>query len=100
MSEGSLIPNIRFLGQNVCPVARGHTDTHVSEYRGHPFRVSGYFSTMHHQGPVQSFQDFRNFSSNLSPARNGPIWMTQNNLNGLSSLLKTWQQCEQNNGQN
>ena len=26
MSQGSLNPKIRFLGQKVCPVARGHTD--------------------------------------------------------------------------
>ena len=26
MSQGSLNPKIRFLGQNVCPVARGQTD--------------------------------------------------------------------------
>ena len=51
MSQGSLNPKIRFLGQKVCPVARGqtdtqthrHTDTHESDYRGHPFRVSGIF---------------------------------------------------------
>ena len=26
MSQGSFNPKIRFLGQKVCPVARGHTD--------------------------------------------------------------------------
>ena len=32
MSQGSLNPKIRFLGQKACPVARGHTDTHESDY--------------------------------------------------------------------
>ena len=48
MSQGSLNPKIRFLGQKLCPVARGQTDrqtdTHESDYRGHPFRVSGVYS--------------------------------------------------------
>ena len=51
MSQGSLNPKIRFLGQKVWPVARGRThtqtgsqtDRHESDYRGHPFRVSGVF---------------------------------------------------------
>ena len=43
MSQGSLDPKIRFLGQKVCSVARVQTDRHESEYRGHPFRVSGFF---------------------------------------------------------
>ena len=53
MSQGSLNPKIRFLGQKVCSVAHGQTDTHESEYRGHPFRVSGCFSSTYHQGSVQ-----------------------------------------------
>ena len=52
MSQGSLIPKIRFQGQKVCSVARGHTDRqthrqtgtetdrHESGYKGHPFRIS------------------------------------------------------------
>ena len=48
---------IRFLGQKVCSVAcehtDGHTDTHKSEYRGHPFTVSGIFPSTYHQGSVQ-----------------------------------------------
>ena len=49
MSQGSLNPKITFLGQKLCSVARERThthrqtDTHESEYRGHPFRVSGFF---------------------------------------------------------
>ena len=43
-----------FLGQNVCSVARpqtdGQTDTHESDYRGHPFRVSGVLPSTYHQG--------------------------------------------------
>ena len=47
MSQGSLNPKIRSrsLGQKVCSVARVQTDRqadiHESEYRGHPFRISG-----------------------------------------------------------
>ena len=29
ISQGSLNPKIWFLGQKVCPVARGHTDRHA-----------------------------------------------------------------------
>ena len=57
MSQGSLDPKIRFLGQNVCSVAREQTDTqtdrHESEYRGYPFRVSGFFPSTYHQGSAQ-----------------------------------------------
>ena len=57
MSQGSFNPKIRFLGQKVCPVARvrrdTHTDTHESENRGHPFRVSGVFPSTYHQGSAQ-----------------------------------------------
>ena len=65
MSQGSLDSKIRFIGQKVCSVARVHTDTqthrqthrqtdrHESEYRGHPFRVSGIFPSTYHQGSVQ-----------------------------------------------
>ena len=61
MSQGSLDPKIRFIGQKVCSVARVHTDRqtdrHESEYRGHPFRVSGIFPSPYHQGSVQYFQN-------------------------------------------
>ena len=59
MSEGSFNQKIRFLGQKVCPVARvrtdrhTHTDTHESDYCGHPFRVSGVFPSTYHQGSAQ-----------------------------------------------
>ena len=57
MSQGSLNLKIRFLGQKVCPVARGQTDrrtdTHESDYRGHPFRVSRVFPSTYHQGSAQ-----------------------------------------------
>ena len=67
MSQGSLDPKIRFIGQKVCSVARVQTDTqthrhtdrqtdrHESEYRGHPFRVSGIFPSTYYQGSVQYF---------------------------------------------
>ena len=44
---------IGFLGQKMCSVARLQTDTHQSEYRGHPFSVSGRFPSSYHQGSVQ-----------------------------------------------
>ena len=61
MSQGSLDPKIRFLGQKMCSVVRiqtdtqtdTHTDRHESEYRGHPFRVSGVFPSTYHQGSFQ-----------------------------------------------
>ena len=57
MSQGSLNPKIRFLGQKVYSVARPQTDRqtdrHESEYRGYPFKVSGCFSSTYHQGSVQ-----------------------------------------------
>ena len=53
MFQGSLDPKIRFLGQKVSSVARRQTDRHESEYRGHPFRVSGIFPSTYHQGAVQ-----------------------------------------------
>ena len=57
MSQGSLDPKIRFLGQQVCSVARVQTDIqtdrHEIEYRGHPFRVSGIFPSTYHQGSAQ-----------------------------------------------
>ena len=47
ISQGSLNPKIRFLGQKMCSVARlqtdTHTDRHESDYCRHPFRVSGDF---------------------------------------------------------
>ena len=43
MFQGSFKPKIRFLGQKVCSVVRGQTNRLESEYRGHPFRFSGFF---------------------------------------------------------
>ena len=57
MPQGSFILHIKFLGQKVCSVARERTDrqtdTHESDYRGHPFRVSGVFPSTYHQGSAQ-----------------------------------------------
>ena len=63
MSEGSLNPKIRFLGQKVCPAAHERTngqthrltDTHERDYWGHPFRVSGVFPSTYHQGSAQYY---------------------------------------------
>ena len=33
MSQGSLNPKIRFLGQKVCPAARGRTDTQTDRHK-------------------------------------------------------------------
>ena len=41
MSQGSFNQKIRFLGQKVCPVAHGHTDTKVNT-----------------EGTLSGFQDF------------------------------------------
>ena len=54
MSQGSLNPEIRFLGQKVCPAACLHTDTRTEWLLWAPF------------------QGFRIFSFNLS-SRIGPI---------------------------
>ena len=51
----------RFLAQKLWSVARvqrhrqthRHTDRHESDYRGHPFRVSGVFPSPYHQGSAQ-----------------------------------------------
>ena len=65
MSQGSLDPNIRLIGQKVCFVARVQTDTHTdrqtdrqtdrheSDYCGHPFGVSGVFPSTFHEGSAQ-----------------------------------------------
>ena len=59
MSQGSFNRKIRFLDQNVCPVARlrmngwTHTHIHKSEYRGHPFRVSRHVPSTYHQRSAQ-----------------------------------------------
>ena len=59
------MPKISSLGQKLWPTGRGHTDTrthtqtdrqtdtHESENRGHPFRVSGFFPSTYHQGSAQ-----------------------------------------------
>ena len=51
MSQGSLKPKIRFLGQKLCSVAcdDGHTDTKVTTVG----RVSGVFPSTYHQGSAQ-----------------------------------------------
>ena len=70
MSQGSLDPKIRFIGQKVCSVARvqthrhtdtqthRHTDRHESEYRGHPFR-SFSFNLSSRIGPIFSTTSHR-----------------------------------------
>ena len=56
MSQGSLNPIIRSLGQKVFPVACLRTDTQTdtqNDYCGHPFRVSGFYPSTYHQGSAQ-----------------------------------------------
>ena len=57
MSQGSLNPNNRFLGQKMCSVALmqigRYTDRHEGWYRGHPFRVSRILPSTYNQGSVQ-----------------------------------------------
>ena len=68
MFQGSLNPKIRFLAQKLWSVARvqththtdRQTDTHESEYWGHPFRVSGFFPSTYHQGSAQKNSTTRN----------------------------------------
>ena len=43
----SFIPEITFLDQKECSVAQ--IDRHISEDRGHTFRVSGIIHSTHHQ---------------------------------------------------
>ena len=43
MSQGSLNPKIRFLGQKVCPVARGQTDTQTHTKVTTVGTLSGFF---------------------------------------------------------
>ena len=64
MSQGSLNPKIRFLGQKVCPVARGRTDgqTHRPTDQTHTKVTT--------EGTLSWFQEF---SFNLSPSI-GPIY--------------------------
>ena len=58
ISQGSLDPKIRFLGQKVCSVARGQTDKQIDMKvkTGHLFMVSGFFfsnfPSTYHQGAV------------------------------------------------
>ena len=63
MSQGSLDPKIRFIGQKVCSVARVQTDRHTDRQTHRQTRKW-----------IQRtpFQGFRNFSFNLS-SRIGPI---------------------------
>ena len=67
MSQGSLNPKIRFLGQKVFPVACLRTDTQTctqtdtqNDYCGHPFRVSWFFPSTYHQGSAQKIQKKQN----------------------------------------
>ena len=64
MSQGSLDPKIRFIGQKVCSVARVQTDRHTDRQTHRQTRKW-----------IQRtpFQGFRNFSFNLS-SRIGPIF--------------------------
>ena len=64
MSQGSLNPKIKFLGQKVCSVARERIDTHTheSDYCGHPFRVSGVFPSTYHQGSAQKGKEKKRYS--------------------------------------
>ena len=75
MSQGSFNPNIRFLGQKVCSVARAQTDRQTRKWK--------------QRTPFQGFRFFFKFSFNLS-SRSGPI-ISENeycNMQALFCLLK------------
>ena len=57
MSQGSLNPNIRFLGVPCSLLTHRQND-----YCGHPFRVSGFFPSTYHQGSAQLINIFHSQS--------------------------------------
>ena len=68
MSQGSLDPKIRFIGQKVCSVARVQTDTHTDRHthRQTDTKVNtketmswfqDFVSSIYHQGSVQYILD-------------------------------------------
>ena len=69
MSQGSLNPKSKFLGQRMCSVdwerTETQTDRHENEYRGHPFRVSRFFPSTYHQGSVQKNADPKTRPGNI-----------------------------------
>ena len=54
-------------------IARFHTDTHESKYRGHPFRISGIFPSTYHRGSVQ-YEHKPWFQAGLPVASTPPRW--------------------------
>ena len=65
MSQGSLNPKIRFLGQKLCSVARERTDTHTDTHTDTKVAILGILSGL------------QEFSFNLS-SRIGPKTTTTN----------------------
>ena len=57
MSQGSFSPKIRFLGQKVCSVARGRTDTQVKT-EDTLSRYQAFFLQPYHQVAVQVYAVF------------------------------------------
>ena len=95
MAQGSLNPNIRSLGQKVCPVACWHTDGRTdgrtdtqSDYCGYPFRVSGFFPSTYHQGSAQYYENRVIYSE-----KNNSFMATQvychNHEISTSNIIKT-----------
>ena len=59
MSQGSLNPNIRFLGQKMCAVARSRADRHTHRVttEGTLSGFQDFFPSTYHQGSAQKCYD-------------------------------------------
>ena len=67
MSQGSLDPKIRFIGQKVCSVARVQTDRHTDRQTDRQTDTK-----VNTEDTLSGFQDIFKFSFNLS-SRSAPI---------------------------
>ena len=68
--QGSFNLQLRSLGQKVCSVGRVRTDRHESEYRGHPFRVSGNSLIIKERSKNRENDPFNRKKSNFQKKKN------------------------------